>query len=1153
MTYRMKVIAALCVMLCALFAQTLISADSGGVPAAVSDLADAPTATVLYWSASPRATSYNIYRANSSVGPFTLIGNMPSDGNPTEVYQDFSTTLGTTYYYAVTAMNSSGESALSNIAVATRGSGPATPILIQKATFSLQPSSSETVNLTLPQPTKAGDALIVGVSFWPLDLTAVTDGSGDVFTRGLTNPSFHNVSGSGLYTNFYYANAITGGTTSLTLHFSGGQTYALVALSEVTGLHPDFPVDQSAYHESVVPTTAWSSGSVTTSSFNEYLFAWAATDASSPMCSNPPAGWKVQSQTVDTVGGATVCLVDSNNLSNSNTYNTGTYQAFLTAGAPQNYAMEIVALRMPGPAPAPAGLTTTAGEQQLTLSWNPVPGATKYDIFVNNIGSNYNQINLSPVTTTSYTVTGLTDGARYCYEVTVLDAYGDGIPAGPICAAPGPAGLPPTTPTGLTVTPGNGLVQTNWNPVSGALDYNLYMSVSGGPYNSLSLGIGTNGSVSGLTNGTQYCFEVTAINGWGESQRSAPVCAVPQGPPLTPTGLTASPGDGQVILTWNPSNTATSYTLYRNTAGGALTSLASVSTTSYTNEGLADGTRYCYEVSAANALGVSKISDPVCTTPQPALAISLVQKAVFSRQPTAASSITLNLVQPTGAGNTFIVGVSFWPVDLNSITDNSGDTFRRGLPSSIFHDMSGGAEYTNFFYATNIAGGATTLTLNFTAARTYMQAVVAEVKGLDPSAPFDQAGYQESLTAATPWSSANVTTTTPDEYLFSWAATQTAQPTCSSPASGWSVEIQENAFGATICLLDQIVSTQGTYRAAVVPSSAVDYGMEIVAFKAGVQISGPPATPTGLTALPGDTKVSLSWNSANGATGYNLYRSVSGSAFNKLNTSVITVPNYVDLLLINNTRYCYEATAVNSSGESAKSNAACATPEPAGPAAISLIQKATFSKQGFTGGTVTLTLPQSTTAGHTLIVGVSFWPLDVSSVSDSSGDVFTRGLPTSLIHDVPGSSHYTNFYYAKSTSGGANSLTLNFTTTSIEYALVAVAEVSGLDSVAPLDASIYQESFNATSAWVGGSLTAASPNEYLFSWGATMAAAPVCSGAAGGWTLETQTNDTANGATVCLLDQIVSATGGYQASVLANPAEHYAMETMGFKAAEGAK
>jgi hypothetical protein len=216
------------------------------------------------------------------------------------------------------------------------------------------------------------------------------------------------------------------------------------------------------------------------------------------------------------------------------------------------------------------------------------------------------------------------------------------------------------------------------------------------------------------------------------------------------------------------------------------------------------------------------------------------------------------------------------------------------------------------------------------------------------------------------------------------------------------------------------------------------------------------------------------------------------------------------------------------------------------PPAISLIQKATFSRQPTSGGTVTLTLPQATGAGHTLIVGMSFWPLDISSVTDGSGDTFTRGLATSIYHNVPGSASYSNFYYAKSTAGGTTSLTLNFSGGST-YLLVAVAEVAGLDPSAPLDQSGYNESLTATAAWSSAAVTTTAANEYLFSWAATEASNPPCSNPASGWTIESQTNDANGGATVCLLDRIVSATGSYQASATAGTAQHYAMELATFK------
>jgi hypothetical protein len=215
------------------------------------------------------------------------------------------------------------------------------------------------------------------------------------------------------------------------------------------------------------------------------------------------------------------------------------------------------------------------------------------------------------------------------------------------------------------------------------------------------------------------------------------------------------------------------------------------------------------------------------------------------------------------------------------------------------------------------------------------------------------------------------------------------------------------------------------------------------------------------------------------------------------------------------------------------------------PPAISLIQKATFSREPTSGGTVTLTLPQATAAGHTLIVGMSFWPLDISSVTDGSGDAFTRGLTTSIYHNVSGSATYNNFYYAKSTAGGTTSLTLNFSGGST-YLLLAVAEVAGLDPAAPLDQSGFHESLTATAAWSSAAVATTAANEYLFSWAATEAGNPPCSSPASGWTIESQTNDP-NGATVCWLDRVVSATGSYQAAVTASTAQNYAMVIVTFR------
>jgi hypothetical protein len=79
--------------------------------------------------------------------------------------------------------------------------------------------------------------------------------------------------------------------------------------------------------------------------------------------------------------------------------------------------------------------------------------------------------------------------------------------------------------------------------------------------------------------------------------------------PQAPTGLTAAPGNAQVVLTWvapsdNGWSAITGYKVYRSaTENGTYALISSPSGLNYTNTGLTDDQTYWYKVSAVNVVG----------------------------------------------------------------------------------------------------------------------------------------------------------------------------------------------------------------------------------------------------------------------------------------------------------------------------------------------------------------------------------------------------------------------------------------------------------------------------------------------------------------------------------------------------------------------
>jgi fibronectin type 3 domain-containing protein len=275
--------------------------------------------------------------------------------------------------------------------------------------------------------------------------------------------------------------------------------------------------------------------------------------------------------------------------------------------------IRIIGGASPTNAPAiPAGLNATAGEAQVSLSWNVTSDATSYIVKRSTVnGGPYTSVVTNA--STGYVNTGLVNGTTYYYVVSALNAVGESADSAQVSATPQLA--PPSVPLGLNAVAGNAQVALNWSTAAGATSYIVKRSTtSGSGYVSIVTNATTTYTNTSLANGTTYHYVVSGLNAAGESANSSQASATPQIP--APTGLSAVAGDSQIALSWNASAGATSYIVKRATIGGGpYTSLITNVTTVYTNVGLANGVTYYYVISALGADGQSANTAQVSATP----------------------------------------------------------------------------------------------------------------------------------------------------------------------------------------------------------------------------------------------------------------------------------------------------------------------------------------------------------------------------------------------------------------------------------------------------------------------------------------------------------------------------------------------------------
>jgi len=330
---------------------------------------------------------------------------------------------------------------------------------------------------------------------------------------------------------------------------------------------------------------------------------------------------------------------------------TQTLQVVLTSASLRLNWMEFLATN--GLPSVPSGLTATPGGTQVVLNWSVSSGATSYNVKRSATdGGPYATI-ASP-TTTGYTNTGLANGTTYYYVVSAVNGSGESSNSVQVAATTVvPAvNLALNKVTTVSSVENTGLAGTNavdgntgtrwssafsdpqWIYVDLQATYNVtrvklnWEAAYGKSYQiQVSTDAASWTTIFTTNNGAGGIEDLTGLSGTGRYVRMYGTTRATQygyslyefevyGTVPVPTGLTATAGDFQIAVSWNAAAGATGYNVKGSTNnGGPYATIASPTTTGYTNTGLANGINYYYVVSAVNAMAESANSSQVSATP----------------------------------------------------------------------------------------------------------------------------------------------------------------------------------------------------------------------------------------------------------------------------------------------------------------------------------------------------------------------------------------------------------------------------------------------------------------------------------------------------------------------------------------------------------
>lgn len=354
----------------------------------------------------------------------------------------------------------------------------------------------------------------------------------------------------------------------------------------------------------------------------------------------------------------------------------------------------------------PTGLTATAGNTQITLTWtDPGDPAILYYEYQQKEGTAgfgaWTGIPDSSATTTSHRLTGLTNGTAYSYRIRVRTSVKPSAASDAVTATP--QGVLPGAPS-LTATPRSGAVTLTWpDPVDASLQgYDYQYRVGTEVYQPWQAArerseedcvldpasvlcrppyVRTSGAtlqfpIGGLTNGTPHTFRIRAVNADGTTTSNEATATPVGGVPAKPTGLTTRLRTSTVrVLEWDGVADASilryEYTTDEGRTWSLLTSDGSADQAGLPEDQFLSG--YTFRIRAVNAAGPSPASDPAVEEEETVRTVVVLRSA--SLEWDATSKKATLVWDPTEHAN-----LRWWSIVFHQLTHSNSDDLNANLP-----------------------------------------------------------------------------------------------------------------------------------------------------------------------------------------------------------------------------------------------------------------------------------------------------------------------------------------------------------------------------------------------------------------------------------------------------------------------------------------